>query len=143
MLGSIQSEFRLTHYLLFHLFFSFDTSSTKSPQMATNRDIPVYMAPPPSGRPRFDGSPTRQFAMGLVSIMTTAIGFAVVALRILTRKHVVKMPLRVDDCGFCRAHQWVGCGLIINPDFAVAAVIASILLVISNAIRMPTALYFC
>ncbi|KAL2288749.1 hypothetical protein FJTKL_03417 [Diaporthe vaccinii] len=84
--------------------------------MANNHDI-VYMAPPPAGRPRFDGSPTRQFAMGLVSIVTTVIAFAVVALRILTRKYVVKMPMRVDDY------------------FAVAAVIASILLVVSNAIQ--------
>lgn len=67
--------------------------------MANNHDI-VYMAPPPDGRPRFDGSPTRQFAMGLVSIVTTVIAFAVVALRVITRKYVVKMPLRVDDCEF-------------------------------------------
>ncbi|KAH8764978.1 hypothetical protein F5883DRAFT_105150 [Diaporthe sp. PMI_573] len=85
--------------------------------MSPNHEIPVYMAPPPAGRPRFDGSPTRQFAMGLVSIVTTVIEFAVVALRILTRKYVVKMPLRVDDY------------------FAVASVTASILLVISNAIQ--------
>lgn len=60
------------------------------------------MAPPPAGRPRFDGSPTRQFAMGLVSIVTTAIAFAVVALRVITRKYIVKMPFRVDDCEFSR-----------------------------------------
>ncbi|KAG6356841.1 hypothetical protein INS49_014715 [Diaporthe citri] len=86
--------------------------------MANNHDV-VYMAPPPAGRLRFDGSPTRQSAMGLVSIVTTVIAFAVVALRILTRKYIVKMPMRVDDSSY----------------FAVAAVIASILLVISNAIQ--------
>lgn len=74
--------------------------------MANNDDV-VYMAPPPAGRPRFDASPTRQFAMGLVSIVTTAIAFAVVALRVLTRKYVVKMTLRVDDCKFC----WSKCRL--------------------------------
>lgn len=111
--------------------------------MATNHEIPVYMAPPPAGRPRFDGSPTCQFAMGLVSIVTTPIAFAVVELRILTRKYVVEMPLRVDDCEFCWKHRWVDYWLIIIPDFAVAAVIASILLVISNAIRKPTPSYIC
>lgn len=103
--------------------------------MASDHEI-VYMAPPPAGRPRFDGSPSRQFAMGLVSIVTTAIAFAVVALRIITRKYIVKMPFRVDDCEF----SWNTCRLksLLSPflDFAVAAVIASILLVISNAIRM-------
>lgn len=105
----------------------------------------VYMAPPPAGRPRFDGSPTRQFAMGLVSIVTTAIAFAVVALRIITRKYIVKMPFRVDDCKF----SWNGCRfkslLSLYSDFAVAAVVASILLVISNAIRMSLAfhIYHC
>jgi hypothetical protein len=69
--------------------------------MASSHETPVYMAPPPANSPRFDGSPTRQFDMGLVSIVTTFIAFAVVALRILTRKYVVKMPLRVDDCEFC------------------------------------------
>lgn len=67
--------------------------------MADSHDI-VYMAPPPAGRPRFDGSPTRKFAMGAVSIATTAIAFAVVALRVLTRRYIVKMTLRVDDCEF-------------------------------------------
>jgi hypothetical protein len=82
--------------------------------------------------------------MGLVSIVTTVIAFAVVALRILTRKYVVKMPLRVDDCEFRWTHLCVDSWLIINiPDFAVASVTASILLVISNAIRMRAASYIC
>lgn len=114
--------------------------SIKPPEMADDHDI-VYMAPPPAGRLRFDGSPTRQFAMGLVSIVTTVIAFAVVALRILTRKYVVKMPMRVDDCEFCWDHCHLNNRLSLFPDFAVAAVIASILLVVSNAIRMPTAFH--
>lgn len=109
--------------------------------MANNHDI-VYMAPPPAGRPRFDGSPTRQFAMGLVSIVTTAIAFAVVALRVLTRRYIVKMPMRVDDCEFCWSRCRLHCWLSLLPDFAVAAVIASILLVVSNAIRTPPAFDF-
>lgn len=76
--------------------------------MANNHDI-VYMARPPPNKPRFDGSPTRQFAMGLVSIVTTAIAFVVVALRILTRKYIVKMPMRVDDCEFCWSHCRLNC----------------------------------
>lgn len=107
--------------------------------MASDHEI-VYMAPPPAGRLRFDGSPTRQFAMGLVSIVTTAIAFAVVALRIITRKYIVKMPFRVDDCEFSRNNSDLS-WLNLFPDFAVAAVIASILLVISNAIRMSIDFY--
>lgn len=81
-------------------FLSFSLSFTNASKMSNDHGV-VYMAPPPDGRPRFDGSPTRQFAMGLVSIVTTFIAFAVVSLRILTRKYIVKMPFRVDDCEFC------------------------------------------
>lgn len=63
----------------------------------TNTAGAVYLADPPPGTSRFDGS-SLQFEMGASGVVTAVIAFIVVTLRLLTRTYIVKTSLRIDDC---------------------------------------------